>query len=193
MSDFDERLRLDYDETTNVLRTLTDVRFKLLAFIPTIAGAAVAVLGHSATAAERLAVGALGLVATAGVLLYEMRNTQVYEYALRRAQELEARLGLVSASRQGATGGLHSERPDRTARPLGLALVYGAALGGWSYLVGWGGLRVLGVSNAKEVGAAIGVAVGLLVAVELPRVGRLPREGRAPQEVAGVGAQQSRG
>jgi hypothetical protein len=32
--DVDERLRLDYDQTTQVLRTLTDVRFKLLAFVP---------------------------------------------------------------------------------------------------------------------------------------------------------------
>lgn len=186
MSDSDERLRLDYDETTNLLRTLTDVRFKLLAFIPTIAGAAVAVLGHSGSAAERLAVGALGLVATLGVLLYEVRNTQTYDYALRRAQELEARLGLVSISRAGATGGLHTERPDGTARLVGLALVYGAALAGWSYLVGWGGLRALGVGNSKEAGAAIAVAAGLLVIVELLRIDGRPVEAHAPQEAARV-------
>jgi hypothetical protein len=40
MSDVDERLRLDYDQTTDLVRTLTDVRFKLLAFVPTISGAA---------------------------------------------------------------------------------------------------------------------------------------------------------
>jgi hypothetical protein len=195
MSDGDDRLRLDYDETTDLMRTLTDVRFKLLAFIPTTAGAAVAVLGHSGTAAELLAAGALGLTATVGVLLYERRNTQLYDYALRRAQELEAHLGLVSISRAGATGGLYTERPARIARPSGiraadrdggLALVYGAALAGWSYLVAWGGLRALGVGNARDAGAAIGVAVGLLVIGELLRADGRPVEAHAPREVAGV-------
>jgi hypothetical protein len=195
MSDTDERLRLDYDETTDSMRTLTDVRFKLLAFIPTTAGAAVAVLGGSGSAAELLAVGALGLVATFGVLLYERRNTQLYDYALRRAQELEGELGLLSLSRAGATGGLYTERPGRIARPFGflaadrdggLALVYGAALAGWSYLVAWGGLRALGVGNARDAGAAIGVAVGLLVIGELLRADGRPATARAPREVAGV-------
>jgi len=189
MSEPDERLRLDYDETTDLLRTLTDVRFKLLAFVPTIAGAAVAVLGRSGSAAELTAVGALGLVATLGVLLYEVRNTQVYDYALRRAQELEARIGLVSVSRAGGAGGLYTERPGRTVRLFGiapaghdrgLALVYGAALAGWSYLFGWGGLHALGVGNAKEAGAAIGVALGLVVIVELLRVDVRPAEAGAP-------------
>jgi hypothetical protein len=184
MSDADDRLRLDYDETTDLMRTLTDVRFKLLAFVPTIAGAAVAMLGRSGTASERLAVGALGLTATFGVLVYEVRNTQVYDYALRRAQELEARLGLVSISRDGGRGGLHTERPGR--HDGGLALVYGAALAGWTYLVAWGALRALGVGDAKEAGGALGVAVGILVAVELLRIDGRPAEARASQEVARV-------
>jgi hypothetical protein len=164
------------------MRTLTDVRFKLLAFIPTIAGAAVAVVGHSGTASERLAVGALGLVATLGVLVYEIRNTQAYDYALRRAQELEARLELVSISQAGMPGGLHTERPGR--HDGGLALVYGAALAGWSYLVAWGGLHALGVGNAKEAGGAIALAVGLLVVIELLRMGGTPSDAPVPQEAA---------
>ena len=81
-----------------------------------------------------LSVGVLGLVATLGVLFYEVRNSQLYEYALRRAAELERRLGL----------GLFAERPGLSVRPFGIAaaghhrgiaLVYGAALGGWAYLV----------------------------------------------------------
>jgi hypothetical protein len=177
VSDGDELLRLDYEQTTDLLRTLTDVRFKLLAFVPTIAGAAVGVLGHSG-AAQLLAVGLLGLLATLGILVYELRNTQIYDYALDRAKELEQRLGLVSI-RGASTGGLFAERPGRSLRVLGitaaahdrgLALVYGAALGGWSYLVAWGGLRELGVGSAKEAGAAIGIAVGLVVLAEILRI-----------------------
>ena len=34
--DADDRLRLDYEQTTQYLRTLIDVRFRLLAFVPTV-------------------------------------------------------------------------------------------------------------------------------------------------------------
>jgi hypothetical protein len=195
MSDMDERLRLDYDQTTDLVRALTDVRFKLLALVPTISGVAVAVVGRSGSAGQLLAVGALGLVATTGVLLYEIRNTQVYEYALRRAKDLEARLGLVS--RAGTPGGPFTERPGRTARVFGiaiaghdrgLALVYGAALAGWAYLVGWGGLRALDVGNAKQAGAAIGIALGLVVIAELMRIDvRADEAGAAAHAAPGTG------
>ena len=194
MSDGDELLRLDYEQTTDLLRTLTDVRFKLLAFVPTISGAAVGVLGHSGPA-QLLAVGLLGFLATLGILIYELRNTQVYDYALDRAKELERRLGLASIRDASATGGLFAERPGRSLRVLGitsvahdrgLALVYGAALGGWSYLVAWGALRELSVGSAKEAGAAIGVAVGLVVLAEVLRIrvhgGEPKRSAETPRE-----------
>ena len=50
----DDHLRVDYQQTTDLLRSLTDVRFKLLALVPTLSGAAVAVLGHPTSAAEFL-------------------------------------------------------------------------------------------------------------------------------------------
>ncbi len=72
--DRDDRLRLDYSATTDLLRTLTDTRFRLLAFVPTIAGATVALFGKPRPPAELVPVGLLGLAATAGVLLYKLRN-----------------------------------------------------------------------------------------------------------------------
>ena len=98
-------LRVDYQQTTDLLRSLTDVRFKLLALVPTLSGAAVAVLGHPSSAAELIAVGLLGLTATLGVLLYELRNSQLSDYALRRAQSLEGGAGARSLPR--------SSRPQR--------------------------------------------------------------------------------
>jgi hypothetical protein len=65
----EDHLRLDYNETTDLMRALTDVRFKLVAFVPTISGAAIAVLGHGRSTSELLAVGLLGLVATVGNLV----------------------------------------------------------------------------------------------------------------------------
>jgi hypothetical protein len=168
-------LRLDYDHTLDQLRTLTDVRFKLLALVPTVSGAAIGLLGRPRSAAELLGVGLLGLCATLGVLLYELRNTQLYDYATRRAKAVERELQLVPAFGGQGTGGLYSERPDRSLHILGvelghdrgLALVYGAALGGWSYLVSWGALRALDVSRPRAVGGVVGICVGLLVVAAL--------------------------
>jgi hypothetical protein len=180
-----ELVRLDYQQTTDLLRTLSDVRFKLLALVPTLSGTAIAILGHPRSAAELLGVGLLGLTATLGILLYELRNTQLYEYATRRAQHDEAALGLPSLRRDGGAGGVFSERPARTLRLFGLApvdrdrglvLVYSAALAGWTYLVAWGALRALEVSSARKIGALIGVAIGLLLLAELSRIHNSPDE-----------------
>ena len=138
-------------------------RFKLLAIVPTISGAAVAFLSRGRSAGELLAVGLIGLVATLGVLLYEVRNTQLYDYAVQRAKELEARLGEVSIYGSSGPGGLFTERPGRDIRVFGLALagherglaiVYGAAIAGWSYLVTWGALRALDVGAPRRSAAS---------------------------------------
>jgi hypothetical protein len=171
--DADDRLQLDYDQTQQLLRTLTDIRFKLLAFVPTIAGASVGFFGRARPAAELMAIGLLGLVATLGILVYELRNSETYAAAVRRARLLEQRLELGS-------GGLLSEHQASTvrlfgflpiARQRGLALVYGAAFAGWIYLVAWGALRALEVPGARGAGVAIGAAAGLLVVAEVSRVG----------------------
>jgi hypothetical protein len=178
-SDGSDGLRLDYDQTTEFLRSITDIRFKLLAIVPTISGAAVAFLSRGRSAGELLAVGLLGLAATLGVVLYEVRNTQLYDYALRRAKELEARLGAVSIYDASGPGGLFTERPGRDIRVFGLALagherglaiVYGAALAGWGYLVAWGALHALDVGGAQKIGGVVGVAIGVLAVVELLRI-----------------------
>jgi hypothetical protein len=180
-----DRLRLDYQQTTDLMRQITDVRFKLLALVPTLSGAAVAVLGRPSSAAELIAVGLLGLTATLGVLLYELRNTQLYDYGLHRAKELERQLGFSSVG-DSAGGGLFSERPDRSLRlfgclpvdrDAGLILVYSAALAGWSYLCAWGALRSLGVSHTRQAGGAIGILVGLVLLIELTRIHDGPRPG----------------
>jgi hypothetical protein len=153
-----DRLRADYQQTTDLLRTLTDVRFKLLALVPTLSGAAVAVLGHPTSAAELIAVGLLGLTATLGVLLYELRNSQLSDYALRRAQSLEAELGF----------GLYRGAP--VSRDRALILVYSAALAGWSYLTAWGALHAAHVERARPIGGVVAVGIGLLLLAELGRI-----------------------
>lgn len=180
--DDDDRLQLDYRQTTELYRVLVDVRFKLLALVPTIAGAAVGLLGSPRRAAELVAVGALGLTATLGVFLYELRNSEVHDGLVQRAKELERRLMLPSVVGDTGSGGVFGERPAPSTRLFGLvaamherglALVYGAALAGWTYLFGWGALGALGVPGARWTGAAIGVAVGALVVVGVQRIDQL--------------------
>jgi hypothetical protein len=157
----DGRVELEYNATTDLLRSLTDVRFKLLAFVPTIAGTAVALLGRHVRPAELLAVGGLGLAATLGVVVYELHNTELYEYALGRAESLERELGMA----------LLSGRPSH-ARERPLALVYAAVLGAWSYLVAWGALAAAGASHAQQLGGAVAAAAAVVSGLVLLRRGR---------------------
>ena len=179
--DADDRLRLDYEQTTQHLRTLIDVRFRLLAFVPTVTGIAVAIVGRPRPAAELLGVGVLGLLATLGIFVYELRNTQISGTLIRRAAELERQLQLPSSLGAQSSGGLYTERPGITVQlfgflpvshGLGLGLVYSASIAGWSYLVAWGGLRAVDVPQAQAAGAAFGAVAGVVVFFEVERFHR---------------------
>ena len=179
--DADDRLRLDYEQTTQYLRTLIDVRFRLLAFVPTAAGIAVAVIGRPRPAAELLGVGILGLLATGGIFVYELRNTQISGTLIRRAAELERQLALPSSLGAQHSGGLYTERPGITvnllgvlpvSHGLGLGLVYAAAIAGWSYLVAWGALAALDAPSAQAAGGALGAVAGVIVLFEVERFHR---------------------
>jgi hypothetical protein len=164
-------LRLEYDQTLQLVRSLTEVRFKLLAFVPTIAGFGVGSFAKPRPAAELLAIGLLGLVATLGLFVYELRNSQIYAGAVRRARELEGALGMATGP-----GSLLAERRGRAARLFGLfavwqnrglALVYGAALAGWAYLFAWGALKALDAGDARNWGGLIGILFGLAVIADV--------------------------
>jgi hypothetical protein len=149
MWDDQARLRLEYEQTSQFMRTLTDIRFRLMAIVPVFAGISVGFFGHPQPAAELLGVGVLGLVATLGIYIDERRNMEVYAAAVARARQLERELGLQSG--------------QLVSHELGLALVYSAALAGWSYLVGWGLMRALEIGGGREIGLAIGAAAGVAV------------------------------
>jgi hypothetical protein len=187
--DAEGQLRLEYDQAIELIRTLTDTRFKLLALVPTIAGAAVGLLGSPRSAAELLAVGLLGLSATVGILLYDLRNTQIVDAMLLHAQALEQRLGLQTARGSHRPDTVLSQFAPPHERLFGivtvgqeraLGLVYGAALGGWSYLVAWGALRALHFEGARVVGGLIGALSATAVAFEVQRFGN-----EAGQRIAG--------
>ena len=114
----------------------------MLAFVPTITGAAVGLLGDPRPAAELIGISLLGLVATLGIFVYELRNAQPYDALVQRARELERLLGLPTVQGLHGAGGVLA-RPGRWfAHDRGWALVYSAAIAGWSYLAAWGFLSV---------------------------------------------------
>ena len=151
-------LELDYSVTVDMIQMLTDIRLSLLAFVPTVAGFAVAFLGKTPGGVQdsfvALGLGLLGFIVTLGVVLYDLRNSQLYNASMHRAKWLEHLLGLPRANRfrLGAvkaapdkTGGTFTERPfllhkifNRKAltakHDSALALIYGASLGGWTYV-----------------------------------------------------------
>jgi hypothetical protein len=168
------RLRLEYDSGSALLRGLTETRFRLLALVPTLSGAVVALLSGSRSDVELLAIGLLGFCASFGVLLYELRNGEIHGAVARRVAELERTLLVNGPLVEVPQARLLGFVP--ISRTAGVALVYGAALGGWGYLVAWGALRAAGATGgARPGGLAIGAAFGFVVAFEIARLERAGR------------------
>jgi hypothetical protein len=164
----DEAIRLDYDQTIRFVHDFTDLRTKMLAFVPTITGTAVGLLGEARPATELIGISLLGLVATLGIFVYELRNAELYDAMVQRAKELERVLGLPTVQGlQGAGGVLATRRSRWFAHDRGWALVYSAAIAGWSYLAAWGLLLWFLVDSAQTIAAVTGIAVGALVVAGL--------------------------
>jgi hypothetical protein len=145
------------------------------AFVTAVIAVANALLPGTGAPGTRIALGFVGFLATLGIAIYELRNSQLYEAAIHRAKYLERRLGVPGSTSHGERPGLFNERPpyvdekywkglsdeerselkkDPARIPLmrfwtvrvkhdrGLALIYGAALGGWVYLIADGILSI---------------------------------------------------
>lgn len=153
-----ESLQLDYEQTTELFRMLADIRFKLLAFVPTLTGVAVSLLtGQKVEKGTALSVGTLGFIVTLGIILDELRNSLFYDLSISRASRLERQLKLPRFTKLHAginkPGGIFTERPPTKEggeqdplsqkfwgiipikHDIGLSLVYAASLGGWTFIV----------------------------------------------------------
>jgi hypothetical protein len=165
VGDTDELLRLEYESASRLLGSLTEIRFKLLALVPSLTGAVVALMSPGRSGVEILAIGGLGLAATSGLLAYELRNGELCRRATERVGRLESVLfsggPLVGEGRNPKLFGVIP-----ASHHLGVGLVYGAALGGWVYLVVWGALVAAGAHAHSQ---AIGVAVGAVAALAIVR------------------------
>ncbi len=166
-------LRQEYTEVNTNFRTLADIRFKLLAFVPTLGAIAVFVLSKIVASppstsggtpsppsqldySMALLLGAMGFLVTLGITIYDQRNNELYGALVRRAKYLEETLHLppdpkVSDAEQQFRGQF-SERPLRgrylfglmlLGHDRGLALIYGTALGAWFFPIVYAGSQLL--------------------------------------------------
>ena len=185
MADRDELLRLEYEYASRLLGTLTEIRFKLLALVPTLSGAVVALTSSGRSGVELLAIGGLGLTATSGIFAYELRSGELRRRATDRVNRLESEL-----FSEGPLLGREDRRPKLygvipASHQLGVGLVYGAALGGWVYLVVWGALAALGArTHSQGVGAAVGAIAALAVVLEVVVAQQPDTERTAPSAQA---------
>lgn len=163
---YDVALKMDYEQTLATWRMLVDLRFRLLAFVPAIAGVLVALAGRSPSATSAL-VALLGLAALFGIIMYDLRNSQFHDAAIHRAKELEKALALSRLSDKGAAGGLMNERPRDRYRLVGvqvwhdraLFVVYAASAAGLAAVGVLGILAELSVPSAWRLLGVTAVAV----------------------------------
>jgi hypothetical protein len=168
----EERLKMDYEQTLAYWRMLVDLRFRLLAFVPAIAGVLVA-LGSRSPSARSALVGVLGLTALFGIVMYDLRNTQFHDAAIHRAKELEKMLALPRVSDIGTEGGLMNERPRDRYRLAGIQVwhdralfrVYAASAAGLASVGAFGVLAELKMPGGWRLLCVAAVAVLVFMAV----------------------------
>lgn len=150
-------LRAEYQVAVEIIKLLTDIRFRCLVFVTAITAASSALVSSQANAEIKPALGILGLLATLGIAIYELRNSQLYEVAMARAKALERALHAPRTGtlerKEADEGGIFAERPgyipagvDESSphfmrfwfvgvqHDRGLGLIYSSAIGAWFYL-----------------------------------------------------------
>jgi hypothetical protein len=155
-----DSLRAEYAEVNANFRMLADIRFKLLAFVPTISGAGIALVRWAPDPPATLLLGVCGFIVTFALTAYDQRNSQLYNDLVSRAKFLEAQLN--APARSSSPGGQFTERPQRSRKLLGLALwhdfalalVYAVALGGWLFVIVAAFLQVVFMRQFVVMGLA---------------------------------------
>jgi hypothetical protein len=108
-----------------------------------------------------------------GITVYELRNSQLYNAAHQRANELADQLGLPPRRRPGRSQRLFSVLP--IWHDLALAIIYSSTLGGWALAIAYAGLHLARCEQVwgydkGAVSAGIAIAVAALFAAEMLRL-----------------------
>src|SRR3954453_22424106 len=150
MSSRQEMLQREYAEVLSVFRTLTDIRFRLLAFLPIVAGAASLVVGSRTPNVSTLAFSLFGLVVTLALVTYNARNDQLYDTLVARAASIERQLDDPDGAFSNRPGpwlklnmvGLTWKVDHRT----GVGAIYLASIALWLFVVTDSALHILTVA-----------------------------------------------
>lgn len=131
-----EALLKEYGEVSSNFRLLTDIRFKLLAFLP-IATAAAAALKGDAVGGRGLVLSLFGLAVTIGLAIYNTRNDQLYNELVGRAAEIERTLELPDGAfanrpRQWLSVSWLGIRSD-IDHGTGVGVIYAASIALWLF------------------------------------------------------------
>jgi hypothetical protein len=136
-----EALLREYGEVSNLFRTLTDIRFRLLSILPIASGVTAALGARTQSGGEigvPIALALFGLASAIGVVTYNARNDQLYNELVGRGTAIERSLGLPD--------GAFSNRPRpwlryklgpwswRIDHGTGIATIYAATIAFWLYL-----------------------------------------------------------
>ncbi len=163
--ELENKLKLDYEQTTKYFHEMTNVRFRLLAFLPLVTGTAVGLLQSQ----ELKLVIPLSIF---GIMYYEIRNSQIYNALQLRAKALETRMRFESVNGRFQYGGAFLDRPIRNLRFLGIlmwhdrgpAIIYAAAFAAWFYLL-TGSLIQLG--QVQVIKVEVPLVVFVVVVLQL--------------------------
>ena len=134
-----------HTEALTAWRQLVDVRFKLLALVPSISVLALTQLldfedsTPPANRWARVAIAVIGFVVVAGLAIYDRRNSELHDDLISRARRAEAELGVHTGVMLGRR---LSHAPIQ--HDVATNLIYGISLFAW--LVAAGSLLVHAVS-----------------------------------------------
>jgi hypothetical protein len=121
-----------YNQVCQSWRQYLDVRFKLLALVPSLSLVALGVLfGNVPTpgiaSLPKVGLALLGLALVAGLWIYDTRNSELHDDLIIRARRIEDELGIHT----GAFRGRLSPRHGWIAHGTATRLIYSATLLGW--------------------------------------------------------------
>jgi hypothetical protein len=122
-----------YDQICQSWRQHVDVRFKLLALVPSVSLVALALVFGGAPATiglptlPKVLFAILGLAVIGGLWIYELRNSELHDDLISRARRIEEELGIHTGAFRGRLKPVHSWITHGTAT----SLIYGATFGAW--------------------------------------------------------------
>ncbi|MPZ32694.1 MAG: hypothetical protein GEV13_17150 [Rhodospirillales bacterium] len=221
-------LEREYTELNANFRLLSDVRFKLLALVPILGGIAVFVLSNIGLSANSsAAAGAqasqavapaqdwllallgsiFGFLVSLGIVIYDQRNSELYNALIHRAKYIEKLNDLPTApgglkvsagkkrpeGKNAEMGGQFSERPLKRRRfgpilaghDLALAFIYGPLLGAW-FFPGVYSAMLLWDPSQKDARSTAVIVVGIAVALAIGWLSWLDKQDSAAYNIANV-------